>query len=122
MKGLKYASIGLAIGFVLTTMYMILFVGLNSITTQLLGWVIASAIFGVSSIIFEGESRMPLVNGIIHYGICLVVILVMTYIFYIDYILYIFISYSISYLVIYLIIWYVEKSNVKRINQKLNSK
>ncbi len=122
MKLLQHLGVGLSIGFVLTTAFSVTFMGLNEFTAQVLAWFIASALYGVSSMIFKIRSIKYLYISIIHYLICLGITGVNVYLFYQDYLISVLISFSISYFIIYIIMWLIEKHNLALINKKLSSR
>ncbi len=122
MKTIKYLIIGLGIGFICTTFFMLLFMGFNIVTTQIFAWFIASGIYGVSAMIFENQKLSILFKCIIHYFIALSVTSVITLMFYKPYAISVAISFTIAYSVIFFIMWQVEKYNIKKMNEKLKER
>lgn len=120
MKITKSLITGLGIGFICTTFFMILFMGFNEFTLQMLVWLIASGIYGVSSLIFDNENISVILKYIIHYLISLSVTIIIAFLLYKPYIPYVAISFNITYFIIIFILWQIDKKNVKKINEKLD--
>lgn len=120
MKITKSLITGLGIGFICTTFFMILFMGFNEFTLQMLVWLIASGIYGVSSLIFDNENISVILKYIIHYIISLSVTIIIAFLLYKPYVSYVAISFNIAYFIIIFILWQIDKKNVKKINEKLN--
>ena len=95
MKTLKYLITALGIGFICTTFSQSLFSGFNEITTQTLAWFIASAIYGISSMLFENQKLSTLFKCIIQYAIALSVTIVTTLLFYKPYVISVILSFSL---------------------------
>ncbi len=122
MKTLNYLSMGLAFGFVFTTFFSTLFIGLNVFTMQLIAWLIACAIYGVSSMIFEVKNLKLLHATLIHFLIYLSVTGINMYIFYREYLASVIISFVLTYIILYIIMWFSEKRKIREINNKLKQK
>ncbi len=122
MKAIKYIFTGLGFGFLCTTLTMASIMGLNDITVQTLAWMIASGFYGLVSIIFENEKLSMLVKNIIHYALCLLVTLVLIIMFYKEYMLIVFISFTIMYIIINLIMTHFVKKDIEEMNKKLASR
>ncbi len=120
MKITRYIAIGLGFGFTITTFFLVFIYGLNEITSQLLGWYIASALYGISSMIFENKKLKPIVISIISYLCCLSITGVMIAIFYREYLLAVLTSFTVLYVLIYIIMFFIEKNSIKKTNEKLN--
>lgn len=120
MKITKSLITGLGIGFICTTFFMILFMGFNEFTLQMLVWLIASGIYGVSSLIFDNEKVSVILKYIIHYLISLSVTIIIAFLLYKPYVSYVAISFNIAYFIIIFILWQIDKKNVKKINEKLD--
>lgn len=118
----QYLQTGLAIGFVLTTVFSTISSGINDFTAQIIAWCIASAIYGVSSMVFEIESLNTLAASIMHYAICAITTTVNVIIFYQPYAISVFASFTITYIAIYLVFWQIEKQKIKKLNAKLQEK
>ncbi len=122
MKTIKYISTGLAFGFICTVLFSITFLGLNEITSQYLAWLIASALYGMSSMIFEIKSLNQLCISAIHYLACLAITSINVYIFYTEYLVSVFICFTLSYILIYIIMWLVAKRQTEDLNNALKQK
>lgn len=125
MKIAKYIKIGLAIGFLVTTISVLIFNGANDMSLELLGWCIASAIYGGSSILFEIDQIKQIYINILHYIICLSTTLIMIRLFYITalpQLLGILTYFTLVYVVIYVIIKIIEKKQIKEMNEQLSKR
>lgn len=122
MKVLKFASIGLSFGFLCTTFFMTLSIGVNDFTAQLIVWCIASIIFGVSAMISDVQRLSMLRATIIHYIICLSCVLIIANIFYQGLMSLIFGYFTITYIVIYIILYLSEKRATRHINEILKKR
>ncbi len=122
MKILNHLVVGLGIGFVFTTAMSTIFMGINEVTIQFIAWAIASGLFGLSALVFENNKRSLLASSAIHYVLCLIIAGVNIYLFYREYILTAFISFTITYLIIYIVMWQMQKNEVKHINAKLEGR
>ena len=119
MKTIKYLMVGLGIGFICTTFAMLLSMGLNEITTQILAWFLASGAYGVSAIIFDNSKLSLLLKCIIHYLISLSITGIVIFILYRPYAISVAISFTISYFIIFFVMRQIEKRNIKMLNDKL---
>ncbi len=122
MKIIKYTSVGLAIGFVVTTLSLVLILGFNEITEQVFAWLIASAVYGISALVFEIQSLKTLYLSIIHYAICACVTAVNIALFYSEYLMTVFVSFTVIYAVVYLLMWLGERRKIKLLNDKLSGR
>ncbi len=122
MKLLQHIGIGLSIGFVFTTFFSIFFIGFNTITIQFLAWLIASALYGASALLFQIKSINLLLCSILHYAICLAITAVNIYLFYTDYFVSALLSFTLSYIMLYIIMWLIERRKISALNEKLNKK
>lgn len=122
MKAVKYIFIGLGFGFVITTISIISFIGMNYITVQLLAWLIASALYGLSTLVFESKKLNLLASTAIHFIICLAITSVNVYIFYRHAVSSVIVRFVIVYAIIYLIQWLISKNDMKKLNKKLSKK
>lgn len=120
MKVFNYLAVGLSIGFVITTVFMAVFQADSEVTHQVIAWCIASALYGISSMVFEIKSLNTLCLSILHYIICFVITGVNIYLFYREYISTVLVSFTIIYVVIYVVIWLQERRNMRVINKKLS--
>ncbi len=119
MKKLNYLITGLGIGFIFTTFFMLLFIGFNEITTQVLGWFIASGIYGLIGMIYENQKISLAVQNIIHFSVCLSTTLVMVMMFYKEYTATVIVSFVITYIIIFTAMWQIEKRKIQEMNEKL---
>ncbi len=119
MKIMKYLIAGTGIGFICTTFFMIMFIGFNPLTAQILAWLIASAIYGLSTMIFDNQKLRFFYKIIIHYIIALSVTLCIIYLFYQPYVISVLISFTITYIIVLYAVWQIEKNNIKKLNEKL---
>ncbi len=122
MKVIKYLSVGLSIGFVCTTMFAVLFMGLNDMTKQILAWFIASALYGLSSMLFEIKTLKTLCISIVHYVLCLTITGINIYLFYQEYFAVVLISFTVIYIIIFIVMWLVDIRVTVGINKKLSEK
>lgn len=122
MKAIKYIFAGLGFGFIATTICIIAFIGMNSITAQLLAWLIASALYGLSSIIFESKKLSLPISTAIHFVICLGITLVNVYLFYLEAMVPVIVVFVIIYFINYLIQFMIYKNEIKKLNKKLSEK
>ncbi len=119
MKIINAIGIGLAFGFVFTTFFMTLFTGFNETTIQTIAWLIASACYGGSALVFEIKNlKLPYIS-LIHYAICATITGIMTFLFYKELFLTVFVSFTIVYLICYTVMFFVESYQTKEINKKL---
>ena len=121
MKTIKYLMTGLGIGFICTTFFMLLFMGFNEVTTQILAWFIASGAYGVSTIIFDNHKLPMLLKCVIHYFITLSITAVVILVFYRSYAITVVITFTITYIIIFFVMHQIEKRNIKKMNEKLKN-
>lgn len=122
MSGIKSITIGLAIGFVMTTFFVTVFNGFNEITTQLIAWCIASALYGLTAMIMRLSEKNILLVSTLHFLACFAITLVMAILFYKEVLIYVIGYFIISYIVIMLSIIISDKIKTKKINEKLSGK
>lgn len=122
MKVLRYLTIGLAIGFVCTVFFMIVFIGINELTIQLLVWLLASAGFGLASMIFENEKLSYLAKNVIHFITSLAIVSTISLCLYRDLMVSVILCFVLAYIVIYFVMGMIDKYEVKKINEKLQSR
>ena len=122
MKLLKCVVVGLGIGFICTMLSLLLFMGINEVTLQLLAWFIASAIYGGSTVIFDCKRMSKLLKGVLHFAILACVTAVVTMLFYREYVWTVIGCFTAYYLIVCGIMCAIEKHNIKKINEKLKSK
>ncbi|MFI3238412.1 MAG: DUF3021 family protein [Lachnospiraceae bacterium] len=125
MKIAKNIKSGLSIGFLMTTISVLIFNGIDKMSLELLGWCIASAIYGGSSILFEIERIKQIYINILHYIICLSTTLIMVRLFYITALLElvgILTYFTLIYIIIYVVMVIIEKKQVKEMNKQLSRK
>lgn len=120
MNILKRIAVGLAFGFVITTFFLIASSTDKVVAYQVLAWCIASAIYGVSSVVYDIKSINTLCATLLHYVICLAVTGVNIYLFYREFLGGVIISFTVIYLVIYLVMWQCDRRSIGKINKKLN--
>ncbi len=119
MKVLKAATIGLAYGFVITTLSMAIFIGMNEVTRQLIAWVIASICYGMSSLVFGIKTVKPILISCLHYIICLLVTGVNIFLFYQEYLGTVILYFTAIYVMIYLFSWYYDRITIGKLNEAL---
>lgn len=125
MQVLKNIITGLGIGFVCTVFSVVLFMGVNEITVQLLAWCVASAIYGVSATLFQIERIPRLYITIVHYLICLVTtltVLLRVIETPVAYLFGIWGYFTAMYAVIYIVCALIAKKQVQEINEHLRAK
>lgn len=122
MKAIKYIFVGLGFGFIVTTICSIAFNGINPITAQLLAWLIASALYGLSALVFDSKKLSLPTSTVIHFIICLGVTLVNVYLFYRQAIISVIVVFVIVYIIIYFVQWVIAKNDIKKLNEKLNKR
>ncbi len=119
MKTCNAVGFGLAIGFVFTVGFSILFMGLNEVSAQFLAWMIASALYGLSSRIFDIKALHTAVAAVIHFVVCLSITSVNLYLFYRPYLGSVLIGFVVTYIIMFVIMGLVERHKMKQINEKL---
>lgn len=125
-KIIEYAIMGLGIGFVCTTISIYAIGGMNEITKQFLGWMIASVIFGVSALLYTSDKINQLAAAIIHMVICGGTTLIVAYILgyaksLLELAKEVFPLFIVIYVVIYGLIFLFSLIDIKRVNKKLNN-
>lgn len=71
---MSYAISGAGIGFPITVLSMILIGGFNQASRELLIWLVASILFGVTSGMFFHKMNMSLIAAtVLHFGCCLLI-------------------------------------------------
>ncbi len=120
MKVFNSLMIGLGFGFVFTVLFMVMFTGFDEVTSQLLAWCIASAVFGISALVFESQKLKLIQQASIHFTICLLVTITNGFIFYREYLVIVAITFTITYIIIFVISWLLDKQRLKSINEKLS--
>jgi FtsH-binding integral membrane protein len=71
---MSYAISGAGIGFPITVLSMILIGGFNQASRELLIWLVASILFGVTSGMFFRKMNMsPIAATVLHFGCCLLI-------------------------------------------------
>ena len=121
---LNYALIGIGIGIPVTLICMILIGGFNSVVAEFLTWTVASALFGVISLIFEkSELPLPAAMAIHCVGCFAIAIAACAVCGYADNFLSLVIGilpvFVVIYVVIYAVIVLTMKANEKKINKAL---
>ncbi len=61
-----YLSVGIAIGAVSITLALLLIIGMTEIMRQIVVWLIASAIMGLVSLVYENENLTDITATLIH--------------------------------------------------------
>jgi len=121
---LRYALIGIGIGIPITLICMILIGGFNSVVAEFLVWTVASALFGILSLIFERQS-LPLPAAMaIHCVGCFVITILACLICgyaknFLSLIAGILPVFVVVYMVIYIAIMLKVKADEKKINKAL---
>jgi hypothetical protein len=71
---LSYALSGTGIGFPVTALCMVLIGGVNQATCEILIWMAASALFGLTSGLFFQKLNLKLITAtVLHFACCLVI-------------------------------------------------
>ena len=122
MKTFNYLLRGLGIGFIITTVSLLVFVGVNELTKQLFAWLVASAIYGLTSVIFESKNLNLLSCTIIHFFICLSITMINIFLFYRAYLVIVLVEFVVIYSLIYVVMWLIDRNKIKKINQRLKEK
>lgn len=117
--------IGLAIGWITTTICMWIFNGCDSTIKQMTCWLVCSMIFGATTIIFD---KMSLFSAtLIHFLITITIVSANSYLLGYDDSFFstfttVFPAFIIIYAIIYLICTLIWKNDARQINQKLKNK
>ncbi len=131
---LDHIIVGLGIGFVVVTVSFWLCgayeMGGLELMRQMTAWLVASALYGLVSLIYDSGIAFPAVLAI-HFIGCTTVTLVasyasgiMTYLnwHFVDWCTHILPSFVIVYIIISVLVTLVDKCETKKINQKINAK
>lgn len=121
---LGFALIGIGIGIPITLLCMILIGGFNSVVAEFLVWTVASALFGILSLIFEkNELSLPAALAIHCVGCFAIALIACLVCGYADHFLSLVVGilpvFVVVYVVIYLAIMLKVKSDEKKINAAL---
>ena len=126
-KFLLYLERGLAIGFLVTTFCLLVNTGANETMRQVLVWMIASALYGVISLLFEIDSLPLPAATALHLLLCTAVTSLAAWVLgYADSLLgmalHVFPTFLAIYAVIYLSIFASIWIGARRMNRKLGAR
>lgn len=125
IKILKLAVIGLAYGWIATTICMWCFNGSDDTIKQMTCWLICSPIFGISAIIYDKLDLIP--ATLIHFLITITIASANSYLLgyeetFFGTVLEILPSFIIIYVIIYAIVMFIDKKNAKELTEKLQNR
>lgn len=131
---LEHIVVGLAIGFVVVTACFWLFgayeTGSMELMRQMTAWLVASACYGLVSLIYDSRLSFPAVLGI-HFAGCAAITLAASYAsgimgylnwHFSDWCTHILPTFVVLYLIISVVVTLIDKCETKKINKKISSK
>lgn len=126
-KVFLYLERGLAIGFLVTTVCLLLNEGANETMRQVAVWMVASMLYGAVSLVFEADAIPLPAATALHLALCSLVTIAASYILgYADGLLsllvYVFPTFLAIYAVIYLSIFLSIWISARRMNRKFRAR